>query len=92
MEVPSYSGDAKKYEGPCQYDPGKEPSTICPYLPGSREKVFFLQSRVEAGERLWHEHDLTLDEWPGHEATETEALEENVFDFLMDLMEEDDED
>ncbi len=87
MEVPSYSGDAKKYEGPCQCDPGKEPSTVCPYLPGSREKVFFLQSRVEAGERLWHENDLTLDE-----EAEIEALEENVFDLLMDLMEVDDED
>ncbi len=49
--------------------------------------MFFLQSRVEAGERLWHENDLTLDE-----EAEIEALEENVFDLLMDLMEVDDED
>lgn len=83
MEEPSYSKGAKKYEGPCQYDPGKEPSTICPHLPGSREKVFFLQSRVEAGERLWHENDN-----PGWDDTHDVPWFVDS-DMLEELMEED---
>lgn len=89
---PSYSSGDLGYEGPCQRDPGKDPSSVCPHLPGSAEKVLFLQSRVEAGERLWHKGDMTLESWPGYEETETEVLEENVFDLMLELIEGDDED
>lgn len=55
---PSYSGGVHvNYTGPGQEEAVAEPSTPCPYLPGTRDKVFFLQARVEAGEQLWHKDD-----------------------------------
>ena len=61
-------------EGPAQYDPGKEPSAPCGYLPGHPSKVQVLQDRVSRGERLWHKDDMTH-----------EMMDDDEFVFMEDV-------
>lgn len=43
------------------YEPSQRPTpTAC--RPGTRGKLLILRDRIEAGEELWHDDDLTSDE------------------------------